>query len=218
MSEVPTDRTAAAVGPAPRRRGKSKGKNFTYTGPLSVIRLELDVSDDGIRRRVEGQWAGVFRLRRALQFDARNRCQAYWAARCERAANTKAVRSRLGLTRRGIEVAAKTHIEASGWMRDHLTKAVGLHVADEVWETVDRHLFPDASGRRHGAPRVGSWSDFTRIPGRARSHTSAAQVWETWRLVGSLDGHLDAYRHPQLPNSVSTGAATAEQPLGTSGS
>ena len=77
-------------------------------------------------------------------------------------------------------------------MRDHLTKAVGLHVADEVWQTVDRHLFTDASGRRHGPPRIGSWWEFTRIPGRARSHTKATPVWETWRLVGTLDGHLQA--------------------------
>ena len=73
MTAVPTDSTTPAV--VPRRRGKSKGKNFPYTGPLSVIRLELDVSDDGIHRRVERQWAVVFRLRRALQLDARNRCQ-----------------------------------------------------------------------------------------------------------------------------------------------
>ena len=26
----------------------------------------------------------------------------------------------------------------------------------EVWETVGRHHFQDASGRRHGAPRIGS--------------------------------------------------------------
>ena len=52
--------------------------------------------------------------------------------------------------------AAKKHIEGSGWMLDHLTKTVGLHVANEVWETVGRHHFQDASGRRHGAPRIGS--------------------------------------------------------------
>lgn len=75
---------------------------------------------------------GVFRLRRALQRDAQHRCRAFWAAHHERARNPKTLRARLGLTRKGIEAAAKTHIEASGWMRDHLTKAIGLHVADEV--------------------------------------------------------------------------------------
>ena len=123
---------------------------------------------------------------------------------------------RLGLSRKGIEAAAKAHIEASGWVRDHLTKAIGLHVADEIWETVDRHLFADASGRRHGPPRIGSWWDFTRIPGRARSHTKATPVWETYRLVGTLDGHLGAYRHPQLPAAVSTAAEAARQRAGTS--
>jgi hypothetical protein len=157
MAAVPTDITAVISGDevmaAPRRRGKSKAPNFTYEGPVSVIRLELDLSDDRVRRRVEGQWEAVFRLRRALQRDGAARCRAYWAAHHERARERKALRDRLRLSRKGIEAAAKRHIESSGWMRDHLTKAVGLHVADEVWETIDRHLFADTSGRRQGAPR-----------------------------------------------------------------
>src|SRR5262252_9404540 len=87
-----------------------------------------------------------------------------------RATGAKAVRGRLGLTREGIAARAKTHVERAGWMRSHLTKATALHVANEVWETCDRFLFPDAAGRRHGPPRVGSWWDFGRVPGRARSH------------------------------------------------
>jgi hypothetical protein len=169
-----------------------------------------------MRRRLEQHWVAVFRLRRALQRDAADRCRAYWAAHHEREQDPKALRERLGLTRKGIEAAAKRHIEASGWMRDHLTKAIGLHVAGEVWQSIDRHLFADASGRRHGPPRVGSWWEFIRIPGRARSHTKATPVWETYRLVGTLDGHLAAYRHPQLPTAVTTGAAAAGQPAGTS--
>jgi hypothetical protein len=94
-------------------------------------------------------------------------------------------------------------------MRDHLTKAVGLHVANEVWRTIERHLFADSAGRRHGPPRIGSWWDFTRIPGRARSHTKTPPVWETWRLVGTLDGHLQTYRHRQLAAAVSTAADAA---------
>ena len=217
MAAATTDTTTAIGGDVdPRRRGKSKAPNFSYDGPVSVIRLELDVSDARVRRRLERQWAAVFRLRRALQRDAAARCHAYWAAHCERGGDEKAVRQRLGLSRKGIEAATRSHIEASGWMRDHLTKAVGLHVADEVWETVHRHLFADASGRRHGPPRIGSWWDFTRIPGRARSHTKATPVWETYRLVGTLPGHLATYRHPQLPTSVITATAAAGQQAGAS--
>jgi hypothetical protein len=217
MTAALTDTSTAISGDvAPRRRGRSKAPNFTYDGPVSVVRLELDASDARVRRRLEHQWAAVFGLRRAIQRDAAARCRAYWAAHHERGADAKAVRDRLGLSRKGIEAAAKSHIEASGWMRDHLTKAIGLHVADEVWETVDRHLFADASGRRHGPPRVGAWWDFTRIPGRARSHTKATPVWETYRLVGTLDGHLGAYRHPGLPAAVSTAVQAAGAPAGTS--
>jgi hypothetical protein len=217
VTSARTDSTSATGGEVvPRRRGKSKAPNFTYEGPVSVIRLELDVSDEPTRRRVQRQWAAVFRLRRALQRDAAARCGAYWVAHQQRAADAKAVRDRLGLSRKGMEASAKAHIEASGWMRDHLTKAIGLHMADEVWETVDRHLFADSSGRRHGPPRVGSWWDFTRIPGRARSHTKTTPVWETYRLVGTLDGHLGAYRHPQLSAAVTTARQAAGQPAGTS--
>jgi len=218
MAAAPTDTatvTSADVA-GPRRRGKSKGPNFKFDGPVSVIGLELDVTDDRTRRRVERQWAAAFRLRRALQRDAQNRCRAYWAAHHERDADPKGLRDRLGLSRKGIEAAAKSHIEASGWMRDHLTKAVGLHMADEVWETVDRHLFADASGRRHGPPRIGSWWEFTRIPGRARSHTKTRPVWETWRLVGTLDGCLNSNRHRQLSASVMTAFDAANQSAGTS--
>ena len=217
MASAPTDSITATSGDVvvPRRRGKSKAPNFRYSGPVAVIRLELDVSDGRVRRRLERHWEAVFRLRRALQRDAQHRCRAYWAAHHERAADPTALRDRLGLTRKGIEASAKGHIESSGWMRDHLTKAVGLHVADEVWETVDRHLFADASGRRQGPPRLGSWWEFTRIPGRARSHTKTKPTWETYRLVGTLDGHLTTYRHPGLPAAVSAGQA-AGPPVGTS--
>jgi hypothetical protein len=216
MAATGTDTSTAMRGEVAglRRRGKSKAPNFTYDGPVSVIRLELDACDDRMRGRLQRQWEAVFRLRRALQRDAADRCRAYWAAHHERAADPKGLRERLGLTRKGIEAAAKAHIEASGWMRDHLTKAIGLHVADEVWETIDRHLFANASGRRHGPPRVGSWWEFTRIPGRARSHTKT--TWETYRLVGTLDGHLQAYRHPHLATEIGTGAAAPDQSAGTS--
>lgn len=57
MAAAPTDITAAisgdAVAAAPRRRGKSKTANFKYDGPVAVIRLELDLSDDQVRRRVQ---------------------------------------------------------------------------------------------------------------------------------------------------------------------
>jgi hypothetical protein len=69
-------------------------------------------------------------------------------------------------------------------------------------------LFADASGRRHGRPKTGRWWDYTRIPGRARSHTSE-RTWETFRLHGTLDGHLAAFRHPKLPQSVITPAESA---------
>ena len=79
MAAAPTDATTATSGEVVvvRHRGKSKGPNFKCEGPVAVIRLELDVSDPGIRWRLERQWAAVFRLRRALQRDAAARCRAF---------------------------------------------------------------------------------------------------------------------------------------------
>ena len=115
MAATPTDTTTVTSGDTvPRRRGKSKAPNFKYQGPVSVICLELDVSDPMVRRRVKRQWAAVFRLRRAVQRDAQHRCRAYWAAHHQRGRDHKALRARLGLSRKGIESAAKAHIDASG--------------------------------------------------------------------------------------------------------
>jgi hypothetical protein len=136
--------------------------------------VELDLCGDPVmRRRVEKHWDAVFGLRRGLQRDAGGACRAYLAAVRERARGANAVRARLGLNRKALEDRAKGHVERAGWMRHYFTKATALHVADEVWQSADRFLFTDARGQRHGMPRVGSWWDFTRIPGRARSHTKA---------------------------------------------
>ncbi|MEV4515490.1 hypothetical protein AB0K00_41855 [Dactylosporangium sp. NPDC049525] len=149
----------------------------------------MDVHDPQVRRHMERVFAAAFCVRRAVQRDARARVGVYWAAHRERAAaGPAAVRDRLGLTRAGLEHAAYRHVEAAAHLRRHLTKAMAMHLADGVWRAVDRHLFPDASGCRHGLLRVGGRWEFGTIPGRARSHTRARK-WETWRLVGSLAGH-----------------------------
>lgn len=181
-----------------------------------MIKLELDLSDDGSCAGLEGHWEAAYQLRRALQRDARSRVNAYWSAVHERGRDPKAVRERLGLTRKGMEAAAKSHVDASKWLRHHLTKATGLHIADEVWESINRHLFADTSGKRHGRPKVGKWFDFTRIPGRAKSHTKKPATWETYRLVGSLGGHLHSYRDSNLDTSLWTGEQVAQLDAGVS--
>ncbi|HUY60929.1 MAG TPA: transposase [Candidatus Dormibacteraeota bacterium] len=96
----------------------------------------------------------------------------------------------------------------------HLPKALVLHTADQVWAGAARHLVPDAHGHRAGAPHPGRWGDFQTIPGRARSHTTARK-WETFRLVGTLQGHLDRYRTPTIPRGA-TVAEVLGYPAGTS--
>ena len=161
---------------------------------VSVLRLALDTSDPRQRARIESMFEGAYTVKRALQRDARAKSRAYWAATHERGreAGPGAVRERLGLSRTALEHRAYAHLDAAPHLRRFVTKALAMHLADAVWAGTERHLFRDASGKRHGTPRVGRWFDFTRLPGRARSHTSERK-WETFRLHGSLAGHRAAY-------------------------
>jgi hypothetical protein len=197
------DPVPASDASARRFRGKNKGKRWTRGDDteLAVIRLPLDASRLDGRRRVEQLYATMWSVKRALQRDARAAVDAYGAGDVRREENAKAWRVELGLSRQGMERRGYRHMERSRHLGRHVTKALVMHQADEVWESVSRHLFPDASGRRFGRPKTGSWWDYTRIPGRARSHTTARK-WETFRFHGTLAGHLDAYRHGGLDASV----------------
>ncbi|MCZ0979996.1 zinc ribbon domain-containing protein [Streptomyces diastatochromogenes] len=155
--------------------------------------LPLAVTDPGDLHRLDGLFGAMWSLKRAVQRDARARVDAYWAAFHERDEHgAKTVRRRLGLSREALERSAYKHLEDSGHLKHHASKALAMHMADEVWNGVSRHLFPDATGHRFGRPKPGRRHDFTRIPGRARSHTTENK-WETFRLVGTLHGHVMAY-------------------------
>ncbi|HEY5946302.1 MAG TPA: hypothetical protein VIV40_12455 [Kofleriaceae bacterium] len=177
-----------------RTRGPNKQTPWSRTAEhgLSVLRLALDTSDPVQRRRIEDMFSAAFSIRRALQGDARNRTRAFWAARHERERDPAAVRARVGLSRHSLEDAAYAHVDGAPHLRRSITKALAMHLADSVWTATERHLFRDARGERQGMPRVGRWYDFHRLPGRARSHTTARK-WETFRLHGTLAGHRAEY-------------------------
>jgi hypothetical protein len=119
-------------------------------------------------QRLEQLFSGMWTVKRALQRDARAAVDAYWEGTARRELDAKAWRRELGLTREGMEHRAYAHMERAGRLGHHVSKALVMHQADEVYETsVARHLFADASGRRHGRPKTGIWWDYTRIPGRA---------------------------------------------------
>ncbi|MCJ1676988.1 transposase [Streptomyces sp. APSN-46.1] len=176
-------------------RGKNKAPKWTKPddGIVSIMVLPLAVTDPADLARLEKLYGAMWSIKRAVQRDARAKVDAYWAAKCERDRDSgKAVRQRLGLSREGLERCAYKHLEGSGHLKHHASKALAMHMADEVWNGVQRHLFPDATGTRFGRPKTGRWHDFIRIPGRARSHTTENK-WETFRLVGTLTGHAMAY-------------------------
>ena len=177
-----------------KTRGPNKGIPWSRAeAEISVLRLALDVSDPVQRRRVEAIFATMYQLRRALQRGIRRRVDAYWAAPKERKRDgAAAVRARLRLSREALERDAYRHLDRAPRLRRNITKALAMHLADSIWVGVERNLFGDSRGRRQGRPRPGRWFDFTRIPGRARSHTTANK-WETLRLHGTLAGHRAAY-------------------------
>jgi hypothetical protein len=177
-----------------RTRGPNKRKPWSRNPDdgVTVLRLALDTSDPRHRARIEAMFEGAYTIKRALQRGARDKCRAYWTATHERAKDPDAVRRRLGLSQDAFEDAAFAHIDAAPHLRRYVTKAFAQNLADAVWSGVERHLFRDKAGKRHGLPRVGRWFDFTRLPGRARSHTTPRK-WETYRLHGTLAGHRAAY-------------------------
>ena len=177
-----------------RKRGPNRSTPWVRRPEdgLAVLRLALDTTDPVQRNRIESIFSAAYRVRRAVQRDARDRTRAYWAARRERARDAASVRDRLGLSRPGLEHAAYAHVDAAPHLRRAITKAVAMHIADGVWTATERHLFRDATGQRHGMQRPTGWYDFTRIPGRAQSHTTEHK-WESFRLHGSLAGHRAAY-------------------------
>src|SRR6185295_19819410 len=119
---------------------------------MSVLRLALDTSDPMQRARIEAMFRAAFAVRRAVQRDARDGVRAYWAATHERARDPAAVRERLGLSRTALEHAAYAHLDAAPHLRRSVTKALAMHLADSVWTAVERNLWPDARGSRHGVP------------------------------------------------------------------
>jgi transposase len=179
---------------AVKRRGKSKKRNWKRdpAAGISVIPLELDVSDPEALAHVQQLFGDYFQLRRALQRQARSRINAYWSAWRPRKKSPKGSREKFRLTLKDLIDAAYQHLDKSGYLGNYVSKAMALHLASEVWETCDRNLFPDKNGKRSGPPRVKQYHNLHKITGRARSHTTNHK-WETFRLVGSLQGHLAAY-------------------------
>src|SRR5687767_13032211 len=137
-------------------------------------------------------FSASFVVQRAVQRCARDRALAYWAASHERSRDPSAVRTRLGLSRDALEDEAFRCLDEAPHLRHFVTKALAQHLADSVWSAFERHLFKDATGTCQGMPRLTRWYDFTRLPGRARSHVTACK-WETFRLHGTLNGHRAEY-------------------------
>jgi hypothetical protein len=193
------ERMSSSLIASPRRRGKNKlpAWRMPKDQATSTFVVTLDSSDAHTRKRLCSLYFTMFNLRRALQRDARELCRAYWTRKEERdTAGWKAVAEDLGLTRKGFEQLAREHAKRSSWAMEHVSMALVNHMADAVFENAARHLWSDKSGKRSGPLHITASPRFATIHGRARSHTTENR-WETFRLYGTLQGHLDAYGHRQ---------------------
>ena len=188
----------ASVSTDARGRFRGQGKHPLCQRPeqVSVIVLPLVVDGDRQRRRLEKLFAAMHSIKPALQLDVRKRLRAYWASPRRLQQDRAEWREQLGLTREGLERRAFRHLQGSRWLLSHLSKALAMHQAAEVWAGVARHLFGAGEGRRSGMPRVGSYWDYLRIPGRARSQHHGAQVGDLppLRHPGGAPGRLPASR------------------------
>src|SRR5438477_2922336 len=152
-------------GPGGDRRFRGPGTHPLWLRPeeVSVIVLPLVVPGEQERRRLGKLFGAMHSVKRALQREVRGRLRAYWAAPRRLQRDAAEWRQELGLSREGLERCAYRHLERSGWLLGHVSKALVMHQADEVWAGVSRHLFGDRTGRRSGTPRVGGYWDYRRI-------------------------------------------------------
>jgi hypothetical protein len=192
MAAADTNTAAVTSGDVagPRRRGNSKAPNFKYDGPVSVIRLELDASDDRVRQRLERQWTAAFRLRRALQSDAQHRCHAYWAAHHERATDPRALRDRLGLSRESPKTLAQ---------RTHDCPHCGLRADRDVTSAMLAACVTLADPGDPGTARV----DY-RLARALRTRLASQQEWE---------GSVNRHQPPAPPDGVGWARTGSRHPV-----
>jgi hypothetical protein len=180
----------------------------------STIVVSLDTSDAHSRKRLETLYFTMANIRRALQRDAQQLCREYWRRKEDRdTLGWKAVADDLGLHRKGFEKLARDHAAHSGWALGHVSMQLVYAMADGVFENVARHLWSDASGHRAGPLHATQLHQFSTICGRGRSHTTENK-WETFRLYGTLESHLDTYGHGTLGHHP-TLKQVAALPVGT---
>ena len=204
---------------SPRRRGKNERPAWRMPDgqALSTFVVSLDTSDAHARKRLESLYFTMFNLRRALQREAQRLCRAYRARKEERdTLGWKIVAEDLGLTRKGFEQLARERARNSRWALGHVSAALVNPMADAVFN-VARHLWSDNSGQRHGALHITAPHQYRTIHGCARSYTTVNR-WQTFRLYGTLEGHLDEYgygaRRERTLNNVaklSPGSAVLRQ-------
>ena len=124
------------------------------------------------------------------------RCRAYWAAHRERRTDAKAAAGAAGLVAQGDRGGGEIpyrgqRLDARSPDQGHRSACRRRGVGNRGPASVRRRL--------RAPPRATADRAVVGLhphPGRARSHTKATPVWETYRLVGTLDGHLATYRHP----------------------
>jgi len=126
MAARPRPIPADAKAPDVARPFRGQGTQPLWQRPneVSVIVLPLVAPGDPERRRLEKLFGAMHSLKRALRRDVRSRLHAYWAASGRLRRDAAGWREELGLSRERLERRAYRHLERSGWLLGHASKAL----------------------------------------------------------------------------------------------
>ena len=100
-------------------------------------------------------------------------------------------RNQIGLNSFGvIDIAKKHHTGAKHLQKWFIQDVASAH-GSQIWESINRHIFPDKTGKYFGRPKITYYYNFTKINGRAKGQTA----WSTFKIVGDFEATLRGDRH-----------------------
>jgi hypothetical protein len=167
----------------------------------TVIKLPLDIPYNKEKTLLNHFWS-YFQIETATIRDVAKSCEEFWPKyfaipEADRDKDTKyKVRQECGIDRNSINEIAKNHADNSKWLNHNTDKTGIVQISNRVTKTVDRYLNKDKSGKRSGLPKLHRFRDFTSIPGNSVNWES--KQWQGYRLIGSLQGHANAYANGTL--------------------
>lgn len=204
------------VSATPRQhRGKNRAPAYRRDPdtPCSTIAL-VPVLDRSLEHEFEVLFECCYALESALIREAQRLCLTFWAdVEGRKRTPWKKLAEDIGLSLKGLSKIIWAHLDAASWMKAHVSKVMAANLASRVWNSVKRHLFGDKNKKHAGPLKVKTFRAYRSVLGGARSlHPDHPEIWATFKLCGTLQGHLEAYCHPGLPEGITVPRVLALEP------